>query len=407
MLHLGTWSRKFTAVYRPDTPSDRIGIPEKWSYALQMPGGISFAIQRDGINLRLGPVVAILIGRRNLSIAQLEKYKDYLVHTKDKRGLVYLCSLSGVNRIRKTITGYTYHPNKDGNSRWHKSEFPYPDVAFRKVAIAKNKIYDDLYKSTNGRIFNPYFLSKWEFWNSIRTHHLIRENVPHTTRLNSVRTLNSMLRLHKSVYIKPIRGSGGRGIIKLDQTSKGFFYRNWTHQNKLLASLHGAWMAVKKKSRGRKHLIQQSVAMVHEDKNVDFRVIMQKDGTCQWICSGIIARYGKQGNVYTNEVSSLSLGREALKSVYHYDEQGAIDKEEEIVAVCKRTCHAIEEKFGLFGDIGFDVSIDSNRKVWILEINSCQQFNLPTFLPNGDSMHRTMVSRPLEYASALAGFNDA
>ncbi|PIB52451.1 hypothetical protein AOA57_00390, partial [Pseudomonas sp. 2588-5] len=40
------------------------------------------------------------------------------------------------------------------------------------------------------------------------------------------------------------------------------------------------------------YMIQQDVGYLHDTRNVDFRIYMQKNETQEWTCTGLIARFG-------------------------------------------------------------------------------------------------------------------
>ena len=60
----------------------------------------------------------------------------------------------------------------------------------------------------------------------------------------------------------------------------------------------------------------------------DLRVILQKDKSMEWSCTGIIARFGKGGSIAT-KISSGGFavtGYEALKKVFRMSEKEAFLK---------------------------------------------------------------------------------
>ena len=73
-----------------------------------------------------------------------------------------------------------------------------------------------------------------------------------------------------------------------------------------------------------------------------------------------------------------------------------------MVKLCVSLAEAIEEKGIHLGDVAFDIIIDSNLKLWILEI----QIRYGVFRKKQieyELFYKLMVN-PLYYAKALAGF---
>lgn len=154
----------------------------------------------------------------------------------------------------------------------------------------------------------------------------------------------------------------------------------------------------------RKYLIQQAIPASFEGRPVDFRVILQKDGSQKWTCSGIIAKIGRLGRINTNNASTLEPGREALQRIFGLTPEQALEKEKEIIGICTEACQIIEDAYGYYGDVGIDVMVDDNLKVWVLEINKSHQHEMAKRLKKDPDMYQRVVTRPLEYARVLAGF---
>ena len=105
-------------------------------------------------------------------------------------------------------------------------------------------------------------------------------------------------------------------------------------------------------------------------QNVDFRVVLQKDATKQWNSPGFTCKVSKENSIITNfqNRSIMLSGLEALTSIYHLSPEQAKEKEKEMVQLCESLAEAIEEKGIHLGDVAFDIIIDSNLKLWLLEI---------------------------------------
>jgi hypothetical protein len=404
-LHFGVWQHEVKAQFNDHLRQDTIGLPAYYKTLVTIPDGLPYEMYVDGTNLHLGPVIAFLVDNKELTPKLLDKYRGYFLNYNSIKGLIYMCSVNGINPKKKTVQGYYYNPQSEGGGDpWIKGNFPYPGAIYRRTRVNKNKLYDDLIVSAERKIFNPYYLNKWELWQSLYSNPLVQDQLPRTKLLDSVQSLKEMLTLYGSVYLKPINGSLGIGIGKLERTPKGYVFINRYKAKTFISNENKAWAFLKRMRKNKRYLIQQAVALTFQNKNVDFRVIMQKDGSQNWTCSGIIGRYGRDGRIYTNDVSSIALGKDTLQTIFQLNDQEATQKEEEIISICTKACKIIENKYGSFGDVGIDISVDPNLKVWILEVNSCHRHNVPFYLNENTQMHSRVLTRPFEYAKSLAGF---
>ncbi|SFX10997.1 YheC/D like ATP-grasp [Thermoactinomyces sp. DSM 45891] len=154
------------------------------------------------------------------------------------------------------------------------------------------------------------------------------------------------------------------------------------------------------------YIIQQDILPARKNFSVDFRVIMQKGKLKQWTCIGILARIGSRGSITSNfrEKGQLRKGAVALKKMFSASNQEIKVMEEKIKEVCKQACQVIDEH-GLFGDVGLDISVDSEKRIWLLEINKYHDLYMPLYIKNNHQMFDQVMTNPLEYAKSLAGFD--
>ena len=171
-------------------------------------------------------------------------------------------------------------------------------------------------------------------------------------------------------------------------------------KRKFFNTTNSLYKAIKQKN----YILQPSVAYKKGKRNLDFRVILQKDETKKWNYTGSICRVSIKNSIITNFKNKDSAldGLEALGSIYQLSPEQAKEKEEEMVQLCKGLVKAIEDKGVHLGDVAFDIIIDSKLRLWVLEI----QIRYGVFARRDVSpelFHKFMVT-PLYYAKALAGF---
>lgn len=134
-----------------------------------------------------------------------------------------------------------------------------------------------------------------------------------------------------------------------------------------------------------------------------FRVIMQKDHSREWQCTGMIALLGLEGGIDSHMRGNNSMTlNEALLIAGKLTTEEIEKVEKHIIAVCKRTCQVIDQ-YGRYGDVGIDVVLDTEYKPWVIEINQRHDHKVPLLLKD-KQMYETMKVRVLEYAKVLAGF---
>ncbi len=404
-LHFGAWKKEVILKFDNSLSENIIGLPIRLMEDFVISDNLPYEIYIRGVNIYLGPVIAILANKKDLTPKLLNKYWGYFLNYHQIKGLIYICSLNGINQSNKTVEGYYYKPpmNRD-KAEFIEGVFPYPYVVYRRIKVSNNFIYNDLIIHAKHRVFNQYRFNKYELWQALYSESQIRKHLPHTKLLINKKSLDMMLKLYGTVYLKPINGSFGKGIIKVMLTSEGYLFINWQNIKKIIFNRKEVSAYLERIKNGREYIVQQDVGIIIEKKNIDFRVIMQKDENQNWSYSGTITRFGKIGRICTNDVSEISLGKDALQNVFSLSDKESYNKEHEIIEICTLACETIEYFFGNYGDVGIDIVIDSNLKVWILEINDLHQHILAAKLANYPQIYEKVITRPLEYAKSLAGF---
>ncbi len=398
-LHLGAWKEVVRVRSHQELDENTIGFSEFLFQNLTVPDFLPYDVYLKDGDLFLGPVIAVVVRKGKLSQQRMRLWTDYCRNYSDIRGLIYFCRVHGIDKTTKTIKGFYYNPEK---KQWILGKFPYPGVVYQRTRVPED-ILRDLKRSTNNKVFNARLFTKWQMWRVLTkagfTH------TPYTALFNNLTSLRNMLNRYPSVYLKPSRGRFGLGIQKVEKEPGGYLFKKEPEIEHFAENLSQVFKLIKKHKKKRKYIIQQSVSLLVEGKLVDFRVILQKDSSQEWSCSGMLARMGYEGWIYTNTTTKVFLAREALQVILGLTPEQALEKEDEIVAICTKACQIMEHAYGILGDVGFDVVVDRDFNIWILEINKVHEHTMVK--RKFPDMYHKVITRPFEYAKALAGFCDA
>jgi len=407
ILNIGNWKREVNIDFSGKLDRETIGISKTILEEFSVPETLDYELKIDGRNLCLGPVICYLLEtkRKYITDERLEKLKVYYNNYDSIKGIVFISAVDQINVVDKTIGGFFL-----SGGAWKEASFPYPGAVYRKADIP-DKVYEDIINNIGDRIFNSYFFDKWETWEILSPYPHLREHIPHTEKLEELETLDRMLEQHKVVYLKQAKGYKAKGIIKVEKSEAGYqFTYRLKGVNRISDPKEAAGFIkeLNESKRGQNFYLAQQAIIVksYQNRPFDFRVVMQKDRSKQWRCSGIIARFGKRESIATNFLlSGYALpGYEALKRVFRMSERDTFLKQREIINTCVEVCKALEKTIGNYGDLGIDVMVDENKKVWILEVNKTHDHKFPLYSINDTQMYNRIITRPFEYAKALAGF---
>ncbi|WJH35375.1 YheC/YheD family protein [Paenibacillus sp. CC-CFT747] len=114
----------------------------------------------------------------------------------------------------------------DGRSGWRRGWHPLPHVLYENYpigpkgksrrAVAMKRAFARL----GIPVFNPSFFNKAELQRLLSASE-VRRFLPAGKAARSVSDVTGLLRRHRSVYLKPVNGTQGRGILELKRRSHG------------------------------------------------------------------------------------------------------------------------------------------------------------------------------------------
>jgi hypothetical protein len=407
LLHIGYLKKEVSVRYVDNWPADKIGLPRNLSRDFVLPDTLPYKIRFEKRNIYIGPVIGMLFAaqQKTLMPEYLKAHNCYLLSYSETGGLVFIGSSEGINAENQTIKGFYYNP--DSTEKWVEGVFPYPAALYRRVEIPDKK-YDDLVKNIGDSIFNTYYFDKWGLWQCLSPYEEINQHLPHTEKLTTVDTLMKMLEQYHTVYLKRISSEQSKGIYRVMKIENGYQFIDKEKNEFILGTTEEVSKFLNKIKRiYGTYLIQAAIKVKNfENRSFDIRVILQKDESKQWTCTGMIARFGGEGSVASIiRLGGLAMqGKEALKQVFNMTEDEVFVKEREIINICTKACELLDKSIGNYGDLGLDVIIDENQKIWILEINKNHYHYFPVYALKDRKMYYDITSKPLKYANTLSGF---
>ncbi|MBM4764106.1 YheC/YheD family protein [Bacillus sp. B15-48] len=336
----------------------------------------------DKETLFIGPLLGILTSG----------FTSYLVRPLGKR-TSFFSKLLSVNKLvgalpfvfaeehihweEGTITGYFYE-----DLQWKTREVPFPSVVYDRLPNRKTEKKEKIRKLKQRLqsdylipLYNPGFFSKMDIFDRLQQDPIASWYLPETYPFSSFSLIEKMLSQYGHVYLKPENGSLGLGIHQIiyDRVNGHYYcrYRDEHGQKKLMkfTSLEYLFKKVLSKRNLTRMIVQQGIHLLRVDgRIVDFRVHTNKNERGEWQVTAIAAKIGGQGSATTH----ISNGGEVmiLEEVFANEEE--VQTYREMLSNTSLYLSKILEKHveGIIGEIGFDLGIDKNGKLWMFEANS-------------------------------------
>jgi len=337
------------------------------------------AFVKNGV-LFIGPIVGIFtagftpypkspIGGRSISIAKL-------ISTYEKAGVFPI--VFGIQHIhwdRGTVTGYFFN-----RQDWMKLEVPLPNVIYdklpnRKVANLKSI---QTCKETFEKVYlipwyNPGFFNKIEVYRNLSSSNLAKQYLPDFSPLEHFGNLEDMLNKYDLIYIKPNQGSFGKGVYEIKKGKQGIVFchfRDETGKIRLLKfpSLERLYSYLRKKHPNIDFCIQQGIAIQSGDVKLDFRIHTNKNEEGKWQVAAI---GGKRVELNSPTTHILSGGSVISLDEVFPDPLVRKEKEKMLTEAAILLSTELEKHTkGVLAEIGFDIGMDPEGKIWLFEANS-------------------------------------
>jgi glutathione synthase/RimK-type ligase-like ATP-grasp enzyme len=327
-------------------------------------------------------------------------------YAKQKGILFYVTSLSIYTENEPL--GYVWE-----NGTWIKAPVPLADCIYNRIHSRKTehslKFQQFIHHLQNNDIpiFNKQFLNKWEVYCALANYDYLLPYLPETQLFTSKQTLEEFLTKYKTIFIKPIHGSQGKKIFRIQQAEEYYLldYSTFSaEKEQLYPSVSALFLALKERI---KHpvIIQKGLQLqTYENRPLDFRLLCHRINESKWQVTSSVTRVASEGNFVSNAAQGgeiLQLN-DILNKLYGPKTSRLQKKflKELAIEIATALSGAID---GLYGEFGVDLALDRDGKPWVIEVNTKPSKNFDT--PFSTKQIRPSVKAIIDYCIYLININ--
>lgn len=318
---------------------------------------------------------------------------------------VFVFTPEDVNSQKHKIHGMFYNPK---THKWTRKWTSFPHLIFDRCRLQNSERFRKLLrfraKYASLHFLNRPLRNKWTIYQVLRTHPIISNYLPATKLYTSSLEAQQMLKKEGLVFLKPINGTGGRGILRIEKMKDGKFdiqgrdraRRIIPHQRISAAMLGPKLSSLNFKG---KYIIQKGIQIKLPNGRVhDYRLLVQKGGTGEWSVTGCAGRVGAINSITSNlHGGGEAYTMEKLLNEWIHDD-GLIEIiKQTIEELGIETAKFLEEKYGALCELALDLAIDRKGNVWMLEVNPKPAREV--FIRAGEKeTYIQAIINPIEYA---------
>ncbi|MBO8141651.1 MAG: YheC/YheD family protein [Firmicutes bacterium] len=412
-----------TAVIRPQAAPERgasLVVHPQLLNRLHVPPGTRLHVRYDPKSrvLSLGPFVGILAlrSRRGPVFGDHDPFFRALTRFGQRLAIAaYLFSPRDVDWQQHCVRGYTY-TGIWPLGRWRQSAYPFPDVVYDRIQTRRTEWSPGFLRfrerlAGHVRIwFNQTgFFDKWRMHQELSKNPGLARLLPETERYSGRRDLERFLKAYRTVYLKPIGGSLGLGIVRIRRTGSGYTCAVQRRDRAVVLSaptLSRLSSVVSGIVRERPYIIQQGLPLATwRGRPFDVRILMQRTAGGRWALTKMYSRVAAPGS-FTSNLSRGGQGCRAgplLRRVFGRRSAALLAQLRATGIECARQ---IERTLtGTVGELGLDLGIDRRGRTWLIEVNS-KPFLQMTREAGSPQTLSLSVQRPLRFAKYMAGFEN-
>lgn len=354
------------------------------------------------------PVLGILTLYLN-DAGALEERDIYQKMTVEGRKLglqVFVFTPQDVNERQGKVRALFFNPD---SGLWSRRWTRLPSLIFDRSRIQTSHRYDQLLKfrarHKDGGFLNRPLRNKWAIHTMLAKDARFSSYLPKTLLYNGPGDVREMLKTCGIVYIKPVNGTGGRGILRIQKDRFGrLLLQGRTPARRIvkpqripserLEAFLSGWL-----QSNTRYIVQQGIQLKLQSGRVhDYRLLVQKNGEGEWKVTGCAGRIGAPGSITAN----LHGGGRAVKMDVllkeWVEDSSTIDAiKEEVETFGLGVARYLELCYDALCELAIDIAIDRKGRIWMIEVNPKPAREV--FSRAGENeAYRNAIIRPLEYA---------
>ncbi|MCT8139481.1 YheC/YheD family protein [Anaerobacillus sp. CMMVII] len=363
---------------------------------------------QDENTLKLGPIITCITNQmyhEDIKFGSMTAFFEELARFAKRHHIFFY--IKPILKSEEHFRGYSFQ-----HEEWQNDLFPEPDAVYNRIgsrsfeASEAYQQFTHFLEDKGVNYFNHSFLDKWQIHEALSSFPEVIPYLPNTALFDDYEAFAEKLTLYDCIFVKPIHGSQGRQILKIQKENDGFnvYYSSFSQEvSTFFKSSYLLYKRLKERLSKKPFIIQQGINLIHfeEDRPLDFRILCVRNEESQWKVISSVARISPKEKM----VSNLAQGGEQKRPIDVladlFDEKLARQYLKLMGELAVEVANLItESNDGLFGELGIDIALDQHGKLWIIEVNS---------KPSKMEMAETSGIRPstkaiLAYLAYLSGY---
>ncbi|CAH0221482.1 Endospore coat-associated protein YheD [Peribacillus sp. Bi96] len=263
------------------------------------------------------------------------------------------------------LRGYVFSSE---TNKWIECKMPLPDIIYNRIPSRRYESSGEFERIINHIkehrmfLFNPCFLDKYVMFEALREDEFLSNHLPPTTVLRNGECLNAFLDTHKHIYLKPCKGSQGKGIYTIIKNPDGTLLFNSLKHGESFPDFTSFWETQKRDLLKRSYLAQRAIIpkklLGHR---YDYRILVHYE-------KGFYKVTGKA--VRMSQTQEITTHTPRGGKLFPYQSLQSRSLDLNLANIAQKCGEILSKKIGFLGEFSMDIGEDESGLLFIYEVNS-------------------------------------
>ncbi|SHF27547.1 YheC/D like ATP-grasp [Seinonella peptonophila] len=283
------------------------------------------------------------------------------------------------------------------NGEWVDMDMPFPDVIYNAGSPMTEKA-DEIHDHLSKHIpFTSHSIGdKISVYQRLKKGKKFAQYLIPTNVINNNAEFFEYTSRYSRVILKPTSGHKGMGVLFVEKIRNRYLLIDQDRNLELDRKEIDVFLS--RQFSNQEYLIQPYIECKTKKGNAyDFRLHVQKNGRGEWVNSAVYVKIADSGSMITNLNSGghtmyLDLFLKNQFGEYYFNVKRYLQRFS--IALARHMDQLYDESLD---ELGIDVGLDSNQKIWIYEVNwrpgVAPAFNLEVDIPRNTIQYAIFLAK--------------
>lgn len=273
------------------------------------------------------------------------------------------------------FTGNALHPDSlrgyvfsSISNKWIECKVPFPDIVYNRIPSRSYEASEEFqhlithFKDSRMNLFNPCFIDKYVMFEALNEDGFLTKHLPPTTVLRNSDCLHSFLETYRHIYLKPCKGSQGKGIYTIIKNDDDTLLFNSLKHCESFPDFASFWETKKRDLLKRSYLAQQAIRPKKLfGHRYDYRILVHYE-------KGFYKVTGKA--VRMSQTQEITTHTPRGGKLFPYQDLQSRSLNQKLANIAQKCGEILSKKIGFLGEFSIDIGEDESGSLFIYEVNS-------------------------------------